>query len=221
LRPGGALATTTRKCAAARPRLILARHGRTAWNAEGLFQGKSDPPLDDLGLDQARRLAVTLLALSPELVVASDLIRAAATASPLASAGVKLVASSDLREVDLGEWEGLGRTAARARFPDEYDAWSSGQPIRRGGGETPEEAGTRAAAAVEWALRCEPGLVVVISHGLVLQAAMGVLARGGRISLSEPATHLGNGEFVAFCSDGSAWSWHDPNDGRQTPKVAQ
>ena len=28
-------------------RLVLLRHGRTAYNASGRFQGKLDPPLDD------------------------------------------------------------------------------------------------------------------------------------------------------------------------------
>ena len=38
-------------------RLVLVRHGRTDWNAEGRFQGQADPPLDDFGWEQARRAA--------------------------------------------------------------------------------------------------------------------------------------------------------------------
>jgi glucosyl-3-phosphoglycerate phosphatase len=158
-----------------------------------------------VGRDQGRRLASFLLTLKPDLVVTSDLRRTVATAGPLASAGVRVVADPDLREVCLGGWEGLDESAVHDRFPSEYLAWCSGQPVRRGGGETTEEAGRRAAPAIDLALRGEPGLVVVISHGLVLQAAMGLLDRTGRICLSRPAPHLANGAYVAFADDGRFW----------------
>jgi broad specificity phosphatase PhoE len=188
------------------PRLVLARHGRTAWNAEGRFQGHSDPPLDPTGRQQALRLAAQLAPLRPALVIASDLQRARSTAEAVAEAsGVPVAIDPDLREVYLGGWEGLNREEAAAGFPHEYQAWSSGQPVRRGGGETEAEAGRRAASAIGEAMGGEPGLVVVVSHGLVLQSAIGFLALDGLIRDGASALHLGNGEFVAFTEDGDPW----------------
>ena len=67
-------------------RLVVWRHGRTGWNAEGRFQGQLDPPLDATGRRQAARAATALAAtLGPDaLVVSSDLDRARATAQVLA-----------------------------------------------------------------------------------------------------------------------------------------
>ena len=110
-----------------------------------------------------------------------------------------------LREVYLGGWEGLNRQEAEAAFPEEFLAWSSGTRVRRGGGETEDEAGRRAASAIGEAMRSQPGLVVVVSHGLVLQSAIRFLALDGWIQDGGKALHLPNGEFVAFSVDGGPW----------------
>jgi probable phosphoglycerate mutase len=186
--------------------LVLARHGRTAWNAEGRFQGHSDPPLDATGRQQALGLAARLAPLGPGLVISSDLRRARSTAQRVvAASGADFEIDADLREVYLGGWEGLNRQDAQTAFPEEFLAWSSGAPVRRGGGETEDEAGRRAASAIGKAMGGHPGLVVVVSHGLVLQSAIGFLALDGWIRDGGNALHLPNGEFVAFSADGGPW----------------
>jgi len=106
-------------------RLILARHGQTAWNAEGRFQGQADPPLDATGLAQAERLAAEVLALRLDVLVSSDLLRARQTAMVVSRAcGLEVELDRDLREIDLGLWQGLHRRQASERFPEEYRHWS-------------------------------------------------------------------------------------------------
>uniref|UniRef100_A0A0G4I3Y2 phosphoglycerate mutase (2,3-diphosphoglycerate-dependent) n=1 Tax=Chromera velia CCMP2878 TaxID=1169474 RepID=A0A0G4I3Y2_9ALVE len=65
------------------PRLILIRHGRSTWNLEGRMQGWADPPLADVGHDDARKSALKLLTLHPpvdtERIFCSDLERSRAT----------------------------------------------------------------------------------------------------------------------------------------------
>jgi broad specificity phosphatase PhoE len=110
---------------------VLWRHGQTVWNAERRFQGQSDIPLDETGQAQAERAARLLAGLRPDLIVSSDLSRAAGTAAPLARlTGLEVTLDKDLRERHGGCWEGLTDTEIRARYPAEHANWTppDGEP---------------------------------------------------------------------------------------------
>lgn len=189
-------------------RIIVARHGRTAWNAEGRFQGHGDPPLDAVGEAQARALAATLSVLDPPVVVTSDLRRARQTAEVVAEAsGADLVVEPALREMDLGTWEALTPDEVAARWPDEYRRWRAGEDVARGGGETRVEAAARVTPVLSGlAAGAAPGRPpVVVAHGLVLQAAMSALAGVGALPAGAAgASHLGNAEWVELDLAGAA-----------------
>ena len=161
-----------------RRRIVVLRHGRTAWNDQRRFQGRSDVPLDDVGVAQADAAAAQLERVGPPIVLTSDALRAQQTAEALAtSIGVELRPDARLREADLGTWEGLTRDEVQRRFPREYLAWRHGVDIRRGGGETYTEVAERAEAAIAESL---PGLpdgetLVVVTHGGTGKALMGRL----------------------------------------------
>ncbi len=110
---------------------MLWRHGQTVWNAERRFQGQSDIPLDETGRAQADRAARLLAGLRPDLIVSSDLSRAASTAAALARlTGLEVTLDKDLRERHGGCWEGLTDTEIRARYPAEHASWNppDGEP---------------------------------------------------------------------------------------------
>jgi broad specificity phosphatase PhoE len=91
-------------------KIVFWRHGRTPWNAEQRFQGQTDIDLDDVGTGQALRAAGMLATLEPSMIIASDLLRARATAQPLARIlGLEVHLDAGLRETFAGEWEGLRR----------------------------------------------------------------------------------------------------------------
>ena len=147
-------------------RLVLWRHGQTRWNVEGRFQGQSDIPLDPVGEQQAERAARLLAALQPSAIFSSDLIRATATAAPLARlTGLAVISDKDLRERYGGLWEGLTDTEIRARYPVEHSQWRPPE------GETSVAVADRAGAAMERiAETLTPGsLAVVVSHGAALR----------------------------------------------------
>lgn len=184
--------------------LVLARHGRTRWNVEGRFQGWADLPLDDEGRRQswglARSVAAELDAVTgPITVCSSDLCRATETAKAVAEAlGAVAAIERDLREVDVGSWEGLTVEEVMERFPHEYRDWAAGRDVRRGGGETLSEAGQRVADCIETLSAAAPGALVVIGHGMSLQAALRHLAGQGRVNIPEGAPHLGNAEHFSL-----------------------
>jgi probable phosphoglycerate mutase len=110
---------------------VLWRHGQTVWNAERRFQGQSDIPLDGTGQAQAERAARLLAALHPDLIVSSDLSRAAGTAAALGRlTGLEVRMDKDLRERSGGSWEGLTDTEIRTRYPAEHASWTppDGEP---------------------------------------------------------------------------------------------
>ena len=159
-------------------RLLLLRHGQTAYNAEARFQGQIDIPLDEVGLGQAKRVADTLateLAGSVVRVVSSDLSRTTQTADVVAARlGVEVTLDPRLREIYAGEWEGLLRDQIVARWPDDFEAWRRGDPdVRIGGGESRVDAGIRAATAISEAEQAmDGGTLICVSHGGALRAAI-------------------------------------------------
>ncbi len=184
--------------------MVVARHGRTSWNAEGRFQGFGDPPLDAVGARQAEVLAAELESLRPRWVVSSDLRRARATAEIVAKAcGLDAESDPRFREVDLGGWEGLTRAEVEDRFPDEWRRWRAGEDVRRGGGETKAEAAARFVTALLERDATLPGDAtgVVVGHGIVLQSALEALSAAGMLLSPDfcgGAPHLGNGQWLAL-----------------------
>src|SRR6185295_15568243 len=99
--------------------LLLVRHGETAWNREGRFQGHTDVPLSDLGRSQARALRARLEAGAHAhlfddehtAIVSSDLRRAHETAEiAFGRPGRTLHVRRELREFCYGVFEGFTRT---------------------------------------------------------------------------------------------------------------
>ncbi|MFG2677502.1 histidine phosphatase family protein [Streptomyces sp. NPDC048392] len=159
-------------------RVILWRHGQTAWNVERRFQGSTDVELTGTGVAQARRAAQLLVHLKPDAIVSSDLARAADTAAELAVlTGLEVTLEEGLRETYAGVWQGLTHEEIIARHGEEYTAWKRGEPVRRGGGELETEVADRAAPVV---LRhaeklAEDGTLVVVSHGGTIRTTIGRL----------------------------------------------
>jgi broad specificity phosphatase PhoE len=168
--------------------ILLARHGETDWNRESRFQGHADPPLNELGRQQAAELAEALAAEELAAVYSSPLQRAFETAQAVAARhGLAAVPVEGLREVDVGSWQGLTRDEVERRFPQQFHRWLD---YGRGwdDGESYEEMGERALVALEeLAARHDGQRILAVTHGGPIRAA---LARAEGISHSE-ARRLG------------------------------
>ncbi len=158
-------------------RLLLVRHGVTAWNREMRMQGHTDIPLDEEGLRQAERLAarVASLAAPPVAIYSSDLTRARQTAEAVANRlGLEVRTTALLRETMLGEWEGLNREEIRGRGDAEHLVRYLFDPHqhRPPGSETLEAAWERMHTAIDGVRADWPqgGTVCVVGHGGSLRA---------------------------------------------------
>jgi len=106
-------------------KVLLARHGETAWNAEGRYQGKRDIALSENGERQARLLGERLANVAITRAVASPLGRARRTAELALGEGraARLELDEGLMEIGHGDWEGLLASEIRERDPGRLQAW--------------------------------------------------------------------------------------------------
>ena len=165
-------------------RLLLVRHGVTTWNREGRFQGHLDPPLDPIGLEQARLLGARLAAEEhgPLRIVSSPLTRASATAELLADAlariarGIEVETHAGLMEIGQGDWSGRTHSEIERDDAEHYAAWrAGGGQVTPPGGETLEAATNRIVAALEEFTPEGATAVCLVSHGGILRLAAGHL----------------------------------------------
>jgi broad specificity phosphatase PhoE len=148
--------------------LFLIRHGRSVWNAQGRIQGRADPPLDELGREQARRLAERLRAEAVVALYTSPLRRAQETADIIGRVlDLPVVPDERLQEYDVGDLTGLTWEQVVERYPDVARRWAEAQE----GVEIPGEEGhgpfrARVVAAFGDILsRHAEGPVGVVAHG--------------------------------------------------------
>jgi len=162
--------------------LVLLRHGRTAWNAEGRIQGQLDVEIDETGHAQAAAVAPLLAALQPTALWSSDSARARQTAAYVAKeADLEPTYDARLREYYLADWQ--GRTHADVIDSEVegeaalFDRFRAGDFDAVPGGETAAEVSARMVEALtELLASIEPGeLAIAVSHGAAIRDAVPVL----------------------------------------------
>ena len=161
-------------------RLYLVRHGQTESSQRMAYSGRGDVALTDQGREQARAAARQLADAGVDAVISSPLSRARDTAQAIAEATkAPLTVDERLTEVDYGDFEGLDREAASARFGQAFDDWRAdpfGSPVP--GMEPLADALARARAATREALEQHETPVIVGHQGIlrIVLIALGELA---------------------------------------------
>lgn len=175
-------------------RIVLLRHGRTAWNAEHRIQGQLDVELDDVGVGQARSVAPLIAAMEPALVWSSDLARARMTADEVAKE-TGLVPSYDarLREFRLGEYQGQSHAELLAQDEAAFERFRRGDWEEIPGAESPAEVSVRFTSAIrDLAAALGPGETgVAVSHGAATRTGL-VAFLGWPLAFARDLRALGN-----------------------------
>jgi glucosyl-3-phosphoglycerate phosphatase len=185
-------------------RLVLLRHGRTAWNAQRRFQGQADPPLDEVGRAQAYEVAALIAALRPGMLVTSDAVRSVQTAEIVGeAAALPPIAEPRFRERGLGHWQGLTRDEVAEQYPDEYADWIAGRDVSRRGGETRDDVAARASAA--FADLPDVAAMVIVTHSATAMALTNALL--GIPQEVHPLGPLANCHWSELATDGDSAAW--------------
>jgi probable phosphoglycerate mutase len=174
-------------------RIIVIRHGETAWNVDTRLQGHLDIALNTKGIWQAGQVAQALRGEDIDAVYASDLLRAWQTANAVAHAtGAPLTASVGLRERGFGSFQGKTYAELEAQWPEDAMRWRKRDPDwAPPGGESLREVHARVhTTATQLAQQHLGGQIVWVAHGGVLDQLYRI-ATGQ--DLQAPRTwHLGN-----------------------------
>lgn len=157
-------------------RIIFVRHGETDWNVTLQYQGQARVPLNERGRAQARLAGERLRRTKASALYSSDIVRAWQTAQivgPLV--GLEPQGMSELREIDVGQWEGLTPEELYRRFPDHMREYER-DPARtvRKGGESYAQLQERALVALETIAATHTGdeTVLTVSHGGTIRAIL-------------------------------------------------
>ena len=184
-------------------RVVLVRHGETAWSRSGRHTGRSDIPLDPEGEAQARRLRDRLRGWSFAEVLFSPLQRARSTCE-IAGLAASARPDPDLQEWDYGAYEGRTADEIRADRPG-WVIWRDGVI----GGETVADVGRRADSVIA-RVRAVDGDVALFAHGHLLRILAARWCRlpvltGESLALSPAAVSVLGYEREAPC----VWLWND------------
>jgi len=167
-------------------RLLLVRHGVTAYSVDRRFAGRSDLELTADGERQARQAAGRIARLGPvRAVISSPLRRTRQTAQQLADRlGLPVLVEDGLVETDFGDWDGCTYAEVSERWPDELRRWLADPAVAPPSGESFEAVTRRVRRARDRILAKHAGsTVVVVSHVTPIKVLV-------RLALDAPATAL-------------------------------
>jgi len=151
--------------------LVLIRHGRSQYAGER-YIGRTDTPLTEQGMEQAKAVCGQLERLPVEIVYRSPALRARETLRPLLDQNParQVIVLPELQEIDFGKWEGLSFDEIQARSPDLVAEWASGRrDFAFPEGESLELFWQRVCQVGERLLSGAEKSVAVVTHGGVIR----------------------------------------------------
>ena len=159
--------------------LYIVRHGESLGNARGILLGHTDLDLSELGYRQANATAEYLAGTHIDKIYSSDLLLAFNTAVPHAKLrGMKVIPDTELREIHLGEWEGLHGEEIVERWPGSFSPeWHKNYgTFTYPGGENNYNVGFRIMAELERICRENEGKTILIAtHAAAIRAFWAII----------------------------------------------
>lgn len=152
-------------------KLILVRHGGTDWEKEKRIRGAVDIPLNNEGTKDAQKISAELAKTKIDAVYSSYASCSFSTAGEIAkSRNLKVKKIHELKELDLGLWQGLCVTDVRKRYKKQYASWrNSPTSVQPPNGESAKDAFDRTISALHKIVdRHKDGNVCVVSGSMTL-----------------------------------------------------
>lgn len=161
-------------------KLHIFRHGQTEWNVLGKMQGHQDSQLSELGRRQACDAKSKLVGETLRAAYCSTSIRAIETTQILlGDRKLPIHQMDELREINLGVWEGMNMKEVSNLFPVEYQAfWGQPGAYQSVDGETFHELQARAVEAVVRIMEDNRGhTILLVSHAAFIKTTLAYFER--------------------------------------------
>jgi len=160
-----------------RTTLYLTRHGQTEWNVARKIQGHNDSPLTEHGLLQADWLCEVLRDINFNAIYSSTSLRAVKTAEIIrGNREVNIIAKDDLREIGMGDWEGLERDTLEEKYREEYSVYCNAPHLYKpaSNGESYFDVQQRVLPLIRNIVASHHGTnVMIVTHTVTLKLIMG------------------------------------------------
>lgn len=165
-------------------RIYFVRHGETIWNTLKIFQGRSNSPLTELGIEQAKKLSVFLKDIEFNKVYSSPQERAMQTTKLiLGDRNIDIVSIDEFQEINMGKVEGIPREDFEKNYPIEYhNFWNNAIDYNPSAyeGESYQEILERVQIGLNKLINeNSSGNILVISHGVTLKAIFNIINEKG------------------------------------------
>ncbi len=180
--------------------IFLVRHGETEWNKEDRLQGNKDSPLTSSGIKQAHEARKSLEKIHLDRAYVSPLTRARNTLEIiLKGRDLEAVTIDNLREMNLGPWEGKTRKEIARRHPDEYMLFLEKPDLfSLPGADTFQKLQKRVVEELESIfIKGKNQNILVVSHWIAIKVAIAHYSSISLARLSDIADPI-NGEFLCL-----------------------
>lgn len=189
-------------------RIYFVRHGETVWNTLKIFQGRSNSPLTELGVEQAKKLSQHLKDIDFKKVYSSPQDRALQTTKLLlGDKNMEITTIDEFQEINMGKVEGIPREKFEKNYPIEYhNFWNNAMDYNPSAynGESYEEILHRVKLGLEKLIKeNNDGNILVISHGVTLKAIFNIINEKGIDEFSkQPVPENTSTTIVEYDSNG-------------------
>ncbi len=188
-------------------RLLLLRHGQTELSVHRRYSGRGNPPLTEVGREQAAAAAAYIAGIEGvSAVISSPLQRALDTAKAAADVlGLDVTVDEDLIETDFGAWEGLTFGEAAKQDPELHGRWLGDTSVAPPGGES-FDAVTQRIRRARNRIIAEHGAatVLVVSHVTPIKTILRQALDAGPGILYRLHLDLASLSIAEFFGDGGA-----------------
>jgi len=161
-------------------RLYITRHGQTEWNLEGRYQGWMDSKLTSLGESQAQWLGEKLKDKRIDVIISSSSGRTIATSENIrGKREIQIIPNDNLREIYLGQWEGMLYTDVEKQWPEECkNFWNSPHLYKPIGGETFTQVIERVGHEIEKIITQYEGQnILIVTHAVALKGIIAYIEK--------------------------------------------